>query len=105
MKKIGQSFSDELKAAGLVGLPFAWDCETGAVRMDDPRLTDAQRDAIKAVRAAHNPTTLSAVQITENTKTQALTDLVSHCTLIEADASLPIKVKALAMLLKKVLQP
>lgn len=55
MGKIGAHISEELKAAGVMGLPFAWNPETGAVRTDDPALTAAQRQTILAVFAAHNP--------------------------------------------------
>lgn len=54
MKRIAAHISEELKAAGLLGLPFAWNPETGAVRTDDPALTETQRQAVLAVFAAHN---------------------------------------------------
>lgn len=55
MALIAAHISEELNAAGLMGLPFSWNPKTGAVRTDDPALTEAQRKAILAVFAAHNP--------------------------------------------------
>lgn len=54
MKPIGPSFSDELKAAGLMGLPFAWGAD-GAFHFD-PRMTQTQIDAVMVVYTAHDPT-------------------------------------------------
>ena len=53
-KAIGPSFPDELKVAGLLGLPFAWGSD-GEIHFD-LRMTQAQRDAVQAVYAAHDPT-------------------------------------------------
>lgn len=100
---IGPSISDELATAGVVGLPFAWNPKTGQVRVDDPRLTDAQRTAILAVFAAHNPTKPSAAQQAEKAKTKARTDLIAHCTDIEADTTMSVKMQKLCGLLKLVL--
>ena len=54
MKAIGPSFADELKAVGLLGLPFSWG-SNGDIQFD-PRMTPAQKDAVLAVYAAHDPT-------------------------------------------------
>ncbi len=50
--KIGPTFSDELKAAGVSGLPFAWSVE-GLGPLD--RLTKAQQTAVFAVLEVHDP--------------------------------------------------
>ena len=54
IKSIGPSFSDELRTANLIGLPFSWG--TDGIIQFDPRMTQAQRDAVLAVYAAHDPT-------------------------------------------------
>jgi hypothetical protein len=51
--KIGPSFPDELRAAGLTGLPFAWG-DDGTFTFD-PRMTPAQVAAVQAVYVAHDP--------------------------------------------------
>ncbi len=50
---IGPTFPDELKAAGLFGLPFAWG-EDGAISGRE-NLTTQQQTDLDAVIAAHNP--------------------------------------------------
>lgn len=68
MKSIGKTFSNELKAAGLFGLPFSWgadgDIQFGA------GLSQAQIDAVNAVYAAHDPlkTVLTYLGIEVSTK-------------------------------------
>ncbi|WP_017452172.1 hypothetical protein [Herbaspirillum rubrisubalbicans] len=52
-KKIGTTFGEELKAAGLGGLPFCW-TEDGDFWFAES-LTDEQIKGIKAVYAAHVP--------------------------------------------------
>lgn len=52
---IGPSFPSELQAAGLMGLPFSW-VPDGTIQYG-PTITQTQRTAIEAVKAAHNPTT------------------------------------------------
>lgn len=52
MKQIGPTFPAELAEAGLVGLPFSWGND-GVLSLDV--LTEAQRDAVLAVYAAHDP--------------------------------------------------
>ncbi len=51
MKPIGPTFGDELAAAGLSGLPFAWGDE--GVISGRERLTPEQNAALDAVLAAH----------------------------------------------------
>ena len=81
--RIGPSFTDELKAAGVAGLPFSWRESDGFVRMDDPLLTDAQRTAIQAVIAAHDPTIPSAAQRRERAKQAATKALKDHLRMME----------------------
>lgn len=52
-KPIGPSFYDELKAAGLLGLPFSWS-DDGDILFGDA-MTQQQRDAVMAVYQAHDP--------------------------------------------------
>lgn len=63
MKNIGPTFSAELSAAGLLGLPFAWAAD-GALTFGDA-MTAEQIAAVEAVYAAHDP---SAVSLTEKTE-------------------------------------
>lgn len=51
MVKFGPNFAEEIEAAGLMGLPFSWDVETGKVWAE--RLTPEQRAKLDAVIAAH----------------------------------------------------
>lgn len=51
---IGPSFSNELNAAGLLGKPFSWSSD-GTLSFD-PSMTQTDRDAVRAVLAAHDPT-------------------------------------------------
>lgn len=53
MKTIGPSFFDEIKAAGLAGLDFAYGADGAFVF--DPRMTPEQIAAVEAVYAAHEP--------------------------------------------------
>jgi hypothetical protein len=52
-KAIAAHFADELRAAGLLGRPFTWG-EDGAFHFD-PAMLPAERDAVLAVYAAHDP--------------------------------------------------
>jgi hypothetical protein len=52
MARIGPKFSEDIRAAGLAGLPFAW-TEDGITY--GSTLTPEQRAAIEAVLASHNP--------------------------------------------------
>lgn len=54
-KAIGPSFPEELAAAGLTGLPFAWGAD-GTFSFG-PQMVQAQVDQVLAVYAAHNPIT------------------------------------------------
>lgn len=101
--KIGPSIGDELAAAGVAGLPFSWNPATGQLRTDDPALTAAQRTAILAVLAAHDPTKLSAATIAEQAKAKAKQDLIAHCADVEADTLQSAKIRKLCGLLKQVL--
>jgi len=53
MKAIGPTFSVELDAARLLGLPFAWG-DDGDINFG-PAMTPEQIDAVNAVYAAHDP--------------------------------------------------
>lgn len=54
MKRIGQTFNDELIAAGLVGLPITWDSDNGVINFhEDMKQSDI--DAVNAVYDAHDP--------------------------------------------------
>lgn len=76
---IGPSISDELEAAGLMGLPFSWRPSDGTVRTDDPRLTDLQREAIISVFAAHSRLTLSKAEVKAAAKERAKKDWATYC--------------------------
>ena len=52
-KAIGPNFSNELAASGLAGLQFSWGSD-GVIEFG-PDVTDAQKTAINAVYAAHDP--------------------------------------------------
>lgn len=53
MPTIGPRFVEELEAAGVVGLPFAWGSD-GSLTFG-AAITPEQQTAIRAVLAAHNP--------------------------------------------------
>ncbi len=53
MKAIGPTFDKEIRAAGLGGLPFSWGTD-GDIQYG-PAMTQAQKDAVQAVYAAHDP--------------------------------------------------
>jgi len=53
MKRIGPTFANEIDAAGLSGLPFAWG-ENGSISGRE-NLTPEQNAALDAVIAAHDP--------------------------------------------------
>lgn len=52
-KAIGLTFTAELQAAGLLGLPFAWG-EDGEI-VFGPAMTAEQIEAVRAVYAVHDP--------------------------------------------------
>ena len=64
---LGPSFGDELVAAGLGGLPLSWTLSTDATIDGRAALTPAQNATLDAVIAAHNPATLPARTVRENT--------------------------------------
>lgn len=66
MKNIGPSFFDEIKAAGLVGLPFTWNA-SGALNFD-PSMTSAQVASVQSVYAAHDPAAPSWAAYQESAK-------------------------------------
>lgn len=61
MKKIGPSFSSELKAAGLLGLPFGWG-DDGALCFAS-EMTPSQIAAVESVYAAHDPDAPAPVEV------------------------------------------
>lgn len=82
-KAIGPTFSEELRVAGLAGLPFSW-APDGSFTFD-PRMTPEQIAAVRAVLAAHDPT-----------KTlQPPVKLAPLLATVEADGATPGPVKAL----------
>jgi len=54
-KQLGPTFSDEIIAAGLGGLPFAWGATDDDITGRDA-LTDTQNTTLDGVIAAHDPT-------------------------------------------------
>lgn len=54
MKRIGQTFEDELIAAGLIGLPITWDGKAGTIEFHED-MNQADIDAVNAVYDAHDP--------------------------------------------------
>ena len=69
MKQIGPTFSAEIKAASLVGLPFAWGAD-GKLEFD-PSMTSQQRAAVLAVVAVHDPQAAAVLSV-EDARTMAL---------------------------------
>jgi hypothetical protein len=69
MKAIGSSFCAELRAAGLLGLPFTWGSD-GEITFH-PDMPPEQITAVEAVYAAHVPATPLA---TEQAEAQARID-------------------------------
>ena len=55
----GETFGDEIRAAGLGGLPFTWDAD-GVYSREN--LTAAENTALDAVIAAHDPAKLAPVK-------------------------------------------
>lgn len=52
--QLGPTFAEELRVAGLLGLPFSWGSD-GIIEGRE-RLTDVQNAMLDAVLSAHNPT-------------------------------------------------
>lgn len=69
---IGPKFADEIFAAGLGGLPFAWQSDGRISGREN--LTSEQNDRLTRVLSAHNP---AAVPVPPITKRQALTWLLT----------------------------
>lgn len=93
--RIGPSFSDELEAAELLGLPFSW-CESdGRIRVDDPRLTADQKAAILKVYTAHDPT-----KPAKPTKRDVFKVKVDG---LLADETIPLKVREVFRVLRELL--
>lgn len=65
MKPIGANFFNELKAAGLSGLPFSWQ-DDGHLSFSEA-MTPQQIMAVNAVYEAHNPAT-ATLNLAENKK-------------------------------------
>lgn len=61
MGKIGKSFGDELKTAGLGGLPMCWSAD-GEIFFSD-QVTTKQRQDVLAVLAVHDPTVDPKIQL------------------------------------------
>jgi len=94
-KAIGPSFPDELKVAGLTGLPFSWGSD-GSIQFDS-RMTQAQKDAVNAVYAAHNPATAAG----PSQRDLDLADLKTKIDDYAGDVTALPKVKAILLALKK----
>lgn len=54
MKEIGETFGQELEAAGLSGLPFSWGSD-GTIEFGEA-MTPAQIEGVNLVYEAHDPT-------------------------------------------------
>ena len=97
MKPIGPSFGDEIKVAGLLGLPFSWGAD-GVIQFD-PRMTQTQMNAVLAVYAAHDPLTPAAP--TQQALNAA--DLKAKIDTLVANLAIPQAVRDFATALKKTL--
>ncbi|MGN3704456.1 hypothetical protein [Achromobacter xylosoxidans] len=86
--KIGPSFLSEIEAAGLAGKPFTWSQEGvdfgDAMNLDgtlspNTALSQADRAAIEAIVAAHNPNDPAPLAVPESvTKYQCCVILARH---------------------------
>ena len=74
--RIGPSFGEEIVAAGLGGLPFSWGSD-GTFEFA-PSMTQAQRNAVLAVYAAHDLTRESQRDIDERTARDRLSALATR---------------------------
>lgn len=84
----GPTFASELEAAGLAGLPFSWNINSGEFfgRED---LTDEQNATLDGVIAAHDPTkqlppTPEPWQVAVVALTKALQDAIARIETLEA---------------------
>ena len=96
-KAIGPSFPDELKVAGLLGLPYSWG--TDGVFQFDPRMTQTQINAVLAVYAAHDPATPAA----PTSQVLNVADLKAKIDTLVANLAIPQAVRDFATALKKTL--
>ena len=96
-KAIGPSFSDELKVAGLMGLPFSWGPD-GMIQFD-PRMTQTQVNSVLAVYAAHDPLTPAA----PTQEVLNVADLKAKIDTLVANLTIPQAVRDFATALKKTL--
>ncbi len=76
MGNIGPSFGEEIAAAGLAGFPFSWGGD-GTFEFA-PAMTQAQRDAVRAVYAAPDPTREGTRQRDERTAKDRLLALAAR---------------------------
>lgn len=96
MNIIGPSFSSELTAAGLQGLPISWNPDGvnfgDVVNLDgtmtlNPALSPENRAAVEAVVAAHDPTAPAPVAVPESvTKYQCCVILAKYGLLAQTNA-------------------
>ena len=84
MTRIGPTFAEELRTAGLTGLPFSWG-DDGVIQYD-PRMTPAQIAAVQAVYAAHDPTAPS-IQVPDMTVEDLQAALIAKGVLTKADVA------------------
>src|SRR4030042_239969 len=82
MDRIGPTFAKELQDAGLAGLRFSWGAD-GTFQFD-PSVTKAQRTAILAVFAAHNPDALETDEVRD-----AYVEAKAAITTIAGNAAIP----------------
>ena len=75
---IGQTFGDDLIAAGLGGLPLVWS-EDGAIAGRD-FLTEAQNTSLDALLARHNPMTGLKAELTRRVNADAETQRLRYIT-------------------------
>jgi hypothetical protein len=75
-KPVGSNFSSELKAAGLLGLPFSWG-EDGQLTFGED-MSEQQITAVEAVLAAHVAVLPSAAELQAKQLEQSLTQAVQH---------------------------
>src|SRR5689334_22302801 len=54
-KSFNPNFEQDIKSSGLAGLPFSWGQSDSSLNLDDPRLTDPQRNAILGLALRDTP--------------------------------------------------
>lgn len=101
MAVIGPTFADELRVAGLAGLPFSWGSD--GVLEFDRSVTLADRQAILAVLAAHDPQRACADVVRD-----AFVDVQAKVDAVRKDGTVPKSVltaiEAMEGCLKEVLR-